>query len=155
MSELKQREAEFEAEALRINAGRKPKFGDLMRNPWASENNPQRDGYFVRERRQGGRFNPGHYYEFTDKCGKFWETQAKYAFFIDTQPEASNPAQDLSAMDSDMVKDAAWSVLREALDAAEIHPCDTNNDNARARQLSPLMQNLYRIILRSQGAKND
>lgn len=40
---LKQLEQELEAEALRINAGRKPKFGDLMRNPWASESNPIRD----------------------------------------------------------------------------------------------------------------
>lgn len=92
MSDLKKLEQEHEANALRINAGRKPKFGDLMRNPWASDGNPQRDGYFVRERHQSGAFNPGHYYEFTDKRGKFWETRAKYAFFIDTQPEATAPA---------------------------------------------------------------
>jgi hypothetical protein len=79
--ELKQREREFEAEAARINAGRKPKFGDLMRNPWASESNPRRDAYFVRRR--------GDHYEFTDKRGEFWESRAKFAFFIDAEPSPS------------------------------------------------------------------
>lgn len=84
MSELKQREAEFEADALRINAGRKPKFGDLMRNPWASDTNPHRDAYFVRK--------DGRYYEFTDKKGEFWKTSAKYAIFIDAQPVEDSAA---------------------------------------------------------------
>lgn len=86
MSELKQRETEFEADALRINAGRKPKFGDLMRNPWASDTNPRRDAYFVRQ--------DGRYYEFTNKKGDFWKTHAKYAFFIDARPEANADAKD-------------------------------------------------------------
>ena len=97
MDDLKQREQEHKANALRINAGRKPKFGDLMRNPWASERNPQRDGYFVRKRSQGGTFNPGEYYEFTDKNGKFWETEAKYAFFIGEAVPQANAEQDAIA----------------------------------------------------------
>jgi len=86
MSELRQREQEQEAESARINAGRKPKFGDRMRNPWAGEGNPQRDGYFVREGRRTGNLNPGRYYEFTDGNGKFWELRAQFPFFVDTQP---------------------------------------------------------------------
>jgi len=79
MDNLKQREQELEAEAKRINAGRKPKFGDLMRNPWASDTNPHRDGYFVRQ------IGTGHHasFEFTDRKGRFWEISTKYAFFLD------------------------------------------------------------------------
>lgn len=59
----------------------------------------------------------------------------------------ASPVDALVAGDRvDAIADAAQSVLREALDAAEVHPCDTNNDSARAKQLSPLMQNLYRAI---------
>lgn len=59
----------------------------------------------------------------------------------------ASPADALVAGDrADAIANAARSVLREALDAAEVHPCDTNNDSARAKQLSPLMQNLYRAI---------
>jgi len=85
MDDLKQREQYHEAEAKRINAGRKPKFSDLMRNPWASEINPIRDGYFVRQISTG----PNAAYVFTDRKGKFWETSTKYAFFIDG---ATSPA---------------------------------------------------------------
>jgi hypothetical protein len=81
-ADLKDRELELAAEALRVNAGRKPKFGDLMRNPWASEGNPKRDGYFVRSKRTTGRFNPGLWYEFTDRNGEFWETSGQYAVFV-------------------------------------------------------------------------
>jgi len=52
----------------------KAKFGDLVENGWASEENPTRVGYFVREftppRRQ---MNPGLTWEITDGNGKFWE----------------------------------------------------------------------------------
>lgn len=87
---LKQREQELEAEALRINAGRKPKFGDRMRNPWASESNPTRDGYFVQRKQSTPRYG-GPTYELTDGNGKFWKTSAKYAFFIDDA--RATPAQ--------------------------------------------------------------
>jgi hypothetical protein len=83
--ELKKLEQELEAQALRINAGRKPKFGDLMRNPWAGESNPRRDAYFVRR--------VGDHYEFTDKRGDFWQTRSKFAFFIDATQPAPIPVQ--------------------------------------------------------------
>jgi hypothetical protein len=50
----------------------KPCFGDIIENGWASENNPTRVGYFVREGRRTGRLNPGRYFEVTDGKGKFW-----------------------------------------------------------------------------------
>jgi hypothetical protein len=49
------------------------RFGDLIVNGWASESNPTRVGYFVREGRRTGRMNPGRYFEVTDGNGKFWE----------------------------------------------------------------------------------
>lgn len=88
-TELKQAQDEARANAIAIYAGRKPQFGDLMRNPWASEDNPTRDGYFVRARVVRGRFNPGTWYEMTDRNGKFWEVSAEYQFFID--PSAAVP----------------------------------------------------------------
>lgn len=51
----------------------KPKFGDLVENGWASEGNPTRRGFFVREFRRTGRLNPGLTWEITDGKGKFWE----------------------------------------------------------------------------------
>ncbi|QHZ89464.1 hypothetical protein [Proteus mirabilis] len=52
---------------------RKPVFGDLMQNKYASEDNPHRYGYFVRAIRR----NVGLHYELTDKKGHFWETDAE------------------------------------------------------------------------------
>ncbi|MDE9566302.1 hypothetical protein KKI93_20220 [Xenorhabdus bovienii] len=80
---LHEREKERAADAVKINNGRKPQFGDHMRNPWAGEINPHRDGYFVRARRVTGKFNPGLWYQMTDKKGKFWEIDGQYAIFID------------------------------------------------------------------------
>lgn len=83
MLTLDQRRVELEAEAIRINAGRAPKFGDWMRNPWAGESNPQRDGMFVQSKRVTGKFNPGLWYEMTDGNGAFWSSNGKVLFFID------------------------------------------------------------------------
>jgi len=88
MDDLKDRQQWAEAHALAVNAGRAPKFGDLMRNPWASESNPQRDGYFVRAKRTTGKLNPGLWYEMTDKNGKFWEVNGKCQFFVDAPSSA-------------------------------------------------------------------
>jgi uncharacterized Ntn-hydrolase superfamily protein len=41
------------------------KFGDIVVNGWASENNPQRSGIVVR--------NKGKSIEFTDGKGCFWQ----------------------------------------------------------------------------------
>lgn len=48
------------------------KFGDAFTNPWASERNPTRVGYFVRRGVRTGNLNRGPYCEFTDRKGKFW-----------------------------------------------------------------------------------
>ena len=48
-------------------------FGDIIENGWASDDNPTRTGFFVREGRRTGKMNPGHYFEVTDGAGKFWE----------------------------------------------------------------------------------
>lgn len=80
---LNQRIAAMKDMAIRINSGRKPAFGDRMRNPWAGERNPQRDGVFVSKRRATGRLNPGLWYKMTDTKGKFWEINGDSAMFID------------------------------------------------------------------------
>ena len=69
--------------AARINAGRKPKFGDAMRNLWASDGNPTRDAKFVRLVSKTGRCNPGEWYEMTDGAGKFWQSNGLAMVFID------------------------------------------------------------------------
>jgi hypothetical protein len=51
----------------------RPKFGDVIENGWASENNPTRRGYFVREFVRRGRLNPGRTWQITDGRGRFWE----------------------------------------------------------------------------------
>lgn len=49
-----------------------PKFGDLIENGYASEDNPTRRGYFVRAFRRTGKLNAGLTWEVTDRKGKFW-----------------------------------------------------------------------------------
>lgn len=50
-----------------------PKFGEWRRGIWASEDNPTRDGMFVRAGRiPHGRMNAGLWWEFTDGSGNFW-----------------------------------------------------------------------------------
>lgn len=78
---LAERQKDMEAAARAHNGNRKPQFGDSMRNPWAGEGNPYRDGYFVREKRVTGSFNPGLWYQMTDGQGAFWETNGKVAMF--------------------------------------------------------------------------
>ncbi|EKN3575993.1 hypothetical protein O1F58_004001 [Yersinia enterocolitica] len=69
--------------AKKINDGRKPEFGDLMRNPWAGEGNPRRDAYFVKSKVTTGRMNHGIWYQMTDRKGNFWDSDAKSLIFID------------------------------------------------------------------------
>lgn len=83
MSDLNERRKALHDLAKKINAGRKPKFGDRMCNLWAGEINPNRFGLFVRSRRATGRMNPGLWYEMTDGEGKFWETSGDAAVFAD------------------------------------------------------------------------
>jgi hypothetical protein len=55
-----------------------PSFGDTVENGWASEDNPTRQGFFVREFKRIGRLNPGRTWEITDGRGKFWEINPHY-----------------------------------------------------------------------------
>lgn len=56
------------------NKKQKPKFGDRVRGIYASESNPQRDGYFVEElRHKVGPYSYENTYRITDGNGNFWE----------------------------------------------------------------------------------
>lgn len=82
-----ERYAERMAEALRgggIAAGtaRIPVFGEWMRGIWASDQNPQRDGMYVKTIRRSGRFNPGTFYELTNGRGSFWTYPDASTVFI-------------------------------------------------------------------------
>ena len=50
------------------------KFGDVVENGWASEDNPTRTGVFVRKGSREGTMNAGPYIRLTDMKGKFWES---------------------------------------------------------------------------------
>lgn len=51
----------------------KPKFGDILENSWASENNPHRVGVYIKTNNHTGRCNPGKHFYLTDMNGSFWE----------------------------------------------------------------------------------
>lgn len=82
--DLGERQAASIELATKLNGGRKPKFGDWMRNPWAGKTNPHRDGRFVRCYGSG----LSREYEMTDGKGEFWRQRGSTAIFID-RPEAS------------------------------------------------------------------
>lgn len=48
------------------------KFGDIVINPFASDNNPHKIGFVVRIFNRQGRVNPGWAIELTDMNGDFW-----------------------------------------------------------------------------------
>ncbi|MGB1215056.1 MAG: hypothetical protein ACPG4X_16940 [Pikeienuella sp.] len=54
----------------------KPQFGDIVTNGWASADNPNRTGFFVRTVKRTGRVNPGKFWEITDGKGKLWHACA-------------------------------------------------------------------------------
>ncbi len=74
---------EIHKKVAEINAGRKPQFGDRMRNLVAGENNPRRDAYFVKEKRVESRLNHGLWYTMTDRKGNFWDSCPEGLIFID------------------------------------------------------------------------
>lgn len=80
--ELQERQQAMKDMAKTVNAGRAPRFGDYLLNPWAGENNPNRKGYFVESKKVTGRLNPGLWYRLTDKNGKFWEINGECAMFV-------------------------------------------------------------------------
>lgn len=45
-----------------------------------------------------------------------------------------------------LINAAAANLVRAALDDADVHPCDVNDDEAKARTLPPLMKALYEAI---------
>jgi len=51
----------------------KPKFGDLIENGWASDNNPQKISVYIKTNYHKGRINHGKYFNLTDMKGDFWE----------------------------------------------------------------------------------
>jgi hypothetical protein len=55
---------------------RKFKFGDLLENGWASDENPTKRGYFVRYFVRNSRMNGGPVVEMTDGNGSFWTQMA-------------------------------------------------------------------------------
>lgn len=79
------------------NSGR-PKFGDWLRGIHASEDNPQRDGMFVREVvTPRGRMNSGTAWELTDGKGDFWRYPPHSVKPLPTPP-ASIPAAEVQAL---------------------------------------------------------
>lgn len=52
------------------------KFGDIVENGWASEDNPTRKGVVVKRGVTKGRLNPGPFVQLTDMKGEFWECGA-------------------------------------------------------------------------------
>ena len=54
-----------------------PTFGQELINPYASDRNPRKVGYFVKVvYRRKGLVNSGKHYQLTDKKGDFWLTPA-------------------------------------------------------------------------------
>lgn len=49
------------------------RFGDVIENGWASEDNPQRYGYLVGRFTRAGRMNSGRHVRLTDGKGSTWE----------------------------------------------------------------------------------
>lgn len=91
---LEDRQRDMVEKAKAVNAGREPKYGDIMHNPWAGEGNPRRNGFFVRSNRVTGRFNPGLWYELTNGKGDFWKINGDYAMFVDhlVTPTVNSPS---------------------------------------------------------------
>lgn len=95
MDDLKQRELALIEFAKIVNKGRRPQYGDRMRNPWAGDKNPTRDGVFVKSGYRAGMTNHGPWYQFTDCNGKFWETRTNCVIFIDHIPNGITNNEDL------------------------------------------------------------
>lgn len=83
MLDMKLREDAMRAHTLAVNAGRRPKFGDQMRNLWAGGTNPRRDATFIREVHKAGRTDPGMWYEMTDKKGEVWLSSPTGMIFLE------------------------------------------------------------------------
>lgn len=68
-----------------------PRFASWIRNTEAGEDNPQRDGMFVRViRRTPAVMNPGLWFELTDGKGRFWQIRPAYAMQIEAPERGLN-----------------------------------------------------------------
>lgn len=106
---------------------KRPKFGDWIRGNYASEENPNRDGMFVRVIHTKGRLNPGIWYELTDGNGKFWRYEGK-----DTT-RLPRPA-----IDSVLVPTEPTPAILAAAAVAS-WPMPTQEDLALARLAAPIV----------------
>lgn len=66
-----------------------PVFGERLRGIYASIDNPQRDGFYVRTVRRTGFMNPGKFYEITDGKGHFWWYPAEGVRVLDRSSGAA------------------------------------------------------------------
>lgn len=96
-----------------------PKFGDWIRGNFASEENPQRDGMYVRTIRRTGFTNPGKWYELTDGKGKFWQYLASETTRLCRAAPAGG--DDLYRQACDSVEEWKARALEAEADIARIH----------------------------------
>lgn len=67
-----------------------PVFGQRINCVHASDDNPNKFGYFVRAFRRVGKMNPGLYWQCTDGKGYLWEIESKYAAIAGEPPVLEN-----------------------------------------------------------------
>ena len=67
------------------------KFGDIISNGWASDDNPTKTGFFVRTVRSRGKLNPGIHVELTDGKGKMWQTPWRHGHKLTRTPTPATP----------------------------------------------------------------
>jgi hypothetical protein len=60
--------------ALQMREAQMYKFGDIVINHWASNDNPHKRGVVVRTIRRDGRLNRGKWIQCTNMEGAFWES---------------------------------------------------------------------------------
>jgi len=85
-----------------------PRFGDPVMGIWASPDNPQRIGMFVRKGRRTGRMNAGPYWEVTDGEGHFWEYPTRSVVATSGYADPDYPAHLARLATRDDVPCAPW-----------------------------------------------
>ena len=84
-------------------------FGDRFVNPFASNDNPHKVGYFVRWKYRKGRLNPGKQMELTNKIGDFWELPAK----VDLEYETMYGTEALKLEKAFIATNHSWRRIME------------------------------------------
>ena len=106
------------------------KFGDTIENGWASEANPTRVGYFVREFTvPRGQMNPGLTWEITDGKGKFWRLKPTGDHKITVTSATSPAAPSLPA------EVGSVEALAKAL--YDLNPCGEQPTDLDGRPIGP------------------